>query len=200
MLGVGAVLGVLAWGALRFALVEPPEAVHHHANFALFIDGERVDLSGDRYMEDVASCSADPASLRPVDRVHLHDNRADVVHVHHAGATWGHLFTNLGFGLGADYLITDDGRRFFDGDEGLRMTFVVNGFPVPDLHNRPIESTDRVLIHLGVESPDQVMETYYPRVASNAAEYNETSDPAGCAGAHVPLSLTERLKLAFIGA
>ena len=199
-LGVGIVVGVLALASFRFAAVEPPEAVHHHANWAVFVDGERLDLSGDRYMEDVASCSADPNAVRPRDRVHMHDNNHDVVHVHHAGATWGHLMTNLGFGLGDDYLITDDGRRLFDGEDGRSMVFVVTGLVVAELANREIRSEDRVVISIGPEEPGTVVSEQLPLVASNAAEYNEKSDPAGCAGAHGALSLADRIRLAFVWA
>ena len=55
---VGLILGVLSLGMARFAFVAPPPAVHHHANFAVFVDGQRLDLSGDRYMEDVTACAA----------------------------------------------------------------------------------------------------------------------------------------------
>lgn len=198
--GAGVVLGVLGLGVARFVFVPPPEAVHHHANFAVFIDGERLDLSGDRYMQDVASCSSDPNGVLPEDRVHLHNNDMDVVHVHHAGATWGHLMANLGFGLGDGYLFTADGRRYFAGEEGRNITFIINGFQVPSVQNREIRSEDRLVVVVGPETPETVMSEYFPRVASSAAEFNETSDPAGCAGAHGPLSLRQRLKLAFWGA
>lgn len=197
---LGFAIGVLSLAAFRFATVQPPEAVHHHANFAVFIDGERLDLSGDRYMEDVASCAADPNAVRPEDRIHLHDNNHDVVHVHHAGATWGHLMANLGFSLGEDHLIADDGRRFFDGEEGRSMVQVLNGMPVPSAHNRAVRSGDRLVISVGTEDPDEVLGRLYPRVAANAAEYNQRADPAGCAGAHGPLTFSQRLRMAFLGA
>jgi hypothetical protein len=192
-------LGVLGLGMARLAFVPPPAAVHHHANFAVFIDGERLDLSAGRYMQDVESCARDPGSVRPEDRVHLHDGVGDVVHVHHAGATWGHLMANLGLGLGDGYLVTDDGHRYFHGEDGRSLTFVVNGFQVPSVANREIRSRDRLVVVVGPEAPEQVLHTYFPQVAASAATYNETSDPAGCAGAHGPLSLVERLKIAFWG-
>jgi len=198
-LAVGILLGLLLLGGLRFAFVPPPQGVHYHANFAVFVDGDRVDLSADRFMEDVAACSADPDAVRPEDRVHLHGNDPDVVHVHHGGATWGHLFANLGMGLGEDYLILADGRRLFDGEEGRALAFVVNDLRVPDLHNRPIRSEDRVLVSVGPEPAEGTLERQFSEVASDAAEFNTTSDPAGCAGAHRELTLGQRLKHAFWG-
>lgn len=195
----GTLFGVLLLGAARFAFVHPPEAVHYHANLALFVDGQRFDLSGDRYMEDVAACAANPDAVRPQDRAHLHNNDHDVVHVHHGGATWGHLFTNLGFGLGDRYLILDDGRKLFDGEEGRTIKFFVNGMQVLELANRQIRSEDRVVVSIGAETADEVLATQVPQVASNAGEFNTISDPAGCAGAHRELTFGERLHHAFWG-
>ena len=194
-LALGVVLGVLLLGGVRLALVQPP-SVHYHANFAVYVDGQRVDLSGDRYMEDVAACSADPDAVRPEDRVHLHEHNPDVVHVHHGGATWGHLFANLGMGLGADYLILAGGERFFS-DEGRQVSFVVNGMQVPDVHNRLIRSEDRALISVGSGASAEALQAEFATVAQNAGEYNATQDPAGCAGSQRQWTFGERLKNAF---
>lgn len=196
---LGTIAGVLLLGAARFAFVPLPEAVHHHANFAVFVDGERLELSDDRFMEDVSACAADPTQVRPEDRVHLHDNNPDVVHVHHGGATWGHLFLNLGMGLGRHYLVLPDGRVLLDGEEGRTLKFFANGLQVPDLHNRPIRSEDRVLVSIGPETPEEVLEAQFGQVASDAGEYNEVSDPAGCAGAQREVGLVDRLRHAFWG-
>jgi hypothetical protein len=194
---LGAVLGVLLFVAARFFFLPPPPSVHYHANFALFVDGQRVDLSGDRYMEEVGACAADPAGMRPQDRVHLHNNEANVVHVHHNAATWSALFTNLGFGLGDTYLILDDGRRFFDGEEGRTVKFFLNGEQVLEMANRTIRSEDRVLVSVGGESPEQALQTQFPAVMSNAGHFNTMQDPAGCAGSMRELTVGERIRRAF---
>ena len=195
LLALGVVLGVLLLGAVRFSFLQPP-SVHYHANFAVMIDGERLDLSGDRYMEDVSACSADPDAVRPEDRAHLHENNPDVVHVHHGGATWGHLFANLGLGLGEDYLILPGGERYFSGEEGRQVSFVANGMQVPDLHNRLIRSEDRVLVSVSrVSSPEALLKEF-STVAENAGEYNTTQDPAGCAGSR-EWTFGQRIRNAF---
>lgn len=193
---IGAVAGVLLLGGLRFAFAPWDATTHYHANWAVFIDGERLDLTAERYMEDASAC-AERGNVQAADRVHMHDGNHDVVHVHHEGATWGHLMAVLGFGLGADYLITDDGRRLFN-DDGRTLKFVINGFQVSDIHNRVIRPGDRLVISYGAETAEQVMAEQFPRVASNAPEYDLTYDPAGCAGAQKP-PLLERLRAAFWG-
>lgn len=194
--GIGFVLGVVSLGLVRAAAVAPPPVVHHHANVAVFLQGERVDFSGDRYMEDVASCYGGDGS-NPRDRVHFHENNPDVVHVHAPGATWGHLFQNLGWSLGVDHLVTDDGRRFFHG-EGGDLVFVLNGLPVDRVEDRVVASGDRLLVSFTDAPVDAVVQGEFPQVASNAPEYNLRPDPATCSGSghedHGPL---DRLRRGF---
>ena len=191
---VGVVIGALALGAARFALVPVPHPPHFHANFAVFVDGARLDLSGDRFMEDVAACSVGEQVL-PKNRVHLHGNDADVVHVHHDGVTWGHLFANLGMGLGDDYLALADGRVLTAGG-GKTLKFVANDRPQFSVDGELIRSGDRVLISYGAESEAEVLRTQLPAVASNAEEFNARADPASCSGSH-EATLSERLRHAF---
>ena len=192
----GVVIGVVALGAARFALVPIPHPPHFHANFAVFVDGARLDLSGDRFMEDVAACAVGEQVL-PRNRVHLHANDADVVHVHHEGVTWGHLFENLGMGLGESYLALADGRVLAEG-EGRTLKFLMNDRPQFSIHGELIRSGDRVLVSYGTETEEEVARTQLPAVASNAEEFNTQADPASCSGSH-EATFSERLRHAFFG-
>jgi len=72
---------------------------HHHAEFQVYIDGERRDLAGLDYMY-FAPCRVydfGERELEEIDRAHLHDYVGDVVHVHDDGLTWRVLLTNLNF-------------------------------------------------------------------------------------------------------
>ena len=193
---VGALLGVIALAAFRFAFVPPEEPTHYHANFALFANGERIDLSGDEYMEDVGTCAAGETVL-PRARVHLHNNDPDVAHVHHQGATWGHLLMNLGFGLGDEYLVTEDGQLYVEGEDRM-MKFILNGRPQFSVRNELIQSGDRLLISYGPEREAEVLRTQFPQVAANAGEFNQRQDPAGCSGDH-EVTLWDRVRHAFAG-
>jgi hypothetical protein len=177
---LGAVLGVIALGLARLSFLPDQEHsdTHYHANWAVFVRGERLDLSAQRYMEDVYRCKADPTRVDPEDRVHMHNGEHDVVHVHHAGVTWGHFLSNLGFSLGDSHLFTDTQRLESTNEETLK--FVLNGQEVSSIHNLLIESEDRLLISFGRESATEVVETQFAHVAANAAEYNLLPDPGGC--------------------
>lgn len=194
----GAVVGVVSLAGFRFMTVPPPVVTHHHANWAVFVGGERLDLSDDRFMQDVASCRTSPEAIRPQDRIHLHENDHDVVHVHHPASTWGQLLANLEMAAGPDYLFTPDGARHLArGDSTVK--FIRNGQRMYDLSNEPVRSLDRVLISFGTETAEEVVAEQLSRVADDAAEHNERADPAACMGGHEPESLSERLRRAFIG-
>ena len=191
----GAAVGILGFGLLRLALLPPVEAVHYHANWAVWIEGERVDFSADRYMEDVAACSAAADGITGPQRVHLHNNDQDVVHVHHGGATWGHLLQNLGWGIGSDWVYTDGGA-LYRADGPRRLTFVLDGLLVPPAANRVIRPGDRMLISYGAEDADEIMGVQFSSVLDNAPEFDGSFDPAGCQGNDVE-TVGARVRRAF---
>lgn len=194
---LGVVLGALIFLVVRLILAQPEPPPHYHANFAIVVDGQRVDLSEGRYSEEVAACRVPGQALQPQERVHLHNRDPDLAHVHHAGVTWGHLLANLGFGLGGNYLVTEDGKILRDG-AGRTLKLVLNGRVQLSVHNSLIASGDRLLVSYGPESRDEVVQKQYPTVAADAAEYNRRKDPAGCSGPAEP-SFWDRIRHAAVG-
>ncbi len=195
-LWVGMALGAFGLGAARFLLIPPPEATHFHANWAIYVDGERLDLSDQRYMEEVSSCYTVEGDVTPQSRVHMHEGNHDVVHVHHRGVTWGHLAGNLGIGLGEGFLILNDGTRILDGEQG-RFTYILNGRALTSAHNELVASEDRLLISYGSESLDELGRARFSQVATTAGEYNTREDPPTCSGSGEALGVWERLRSAF---
>jgi hypothetical protein len=128
-------------------------------------------------------------------RVHMHENNSDVVHVHHGGATWGHLIQNIGWGIGADWLVTDSGE-IYNGTDGGELIFILNGFLVPPAHNRTIQPRDRLLISYGTEDTRFLMNDRFTSVADDAGIFDTTFDPAGCSG-HAEETFAQKLRRAF---
>jgi hypothetical protein len=192
----GVVVGVIALAAVRFVFVPVERPTHYHANFAVFVEGRRLDLSGDRFMEELGACKVSGLVL-PSSRAHLHNHNPDVVHVHHDGVTWGHLLANLGFGLGDRYLALSDGKILEEGN-GKTLKFVLNGREQSSVANELIRSGDRLLISYGPESAAEVARSQFPAVASTAEEFNRKNDPAGCSGPGDP-TLWDRVRHAFLG-
>ncbi len=185
------VAGVLWMVAMRFVTLRSHE-VHYHANFAVFVDGERLPFERFTFYEEIAACSSDGATS-PKIRAHMHDQINHVVHVHDNGVTWGHFFANLGFIDGDTIFKTDTATYTEDTDTAIR--FVLNGEEVDTTANRTIGDEDVLLITIGQPS-DNDLQMQYAQIERDAAIYNQNTDPSACSGAK-QLTTAERLKRAI---
>lgn len=172
------VIGVFLAFLLRLWLVDY-SVVHYHANFALYVDGKRELFDNFTYYEEVASCTTEDV-FNPRSRVHMHGNINGSVHVHDAGATWGHFFANIGYALGDNVLVTDKGV-YRDGADGKKLSFYLNGKEVKTIANRTINSKDRLLIDFGKTTPPD-MYGHIASVPDDAEQLNSQPDPASCSG------------------
>lgn len=184
-------LGALVLFAFRFATFES-EDVHYHANFALYVNGQRDEFKSFTFYEEVTSCDVHDAD-DVAGRAHMHDKNPGLVHVHAPGVSWSQFFTNLGYTLGNKVVVTDGGV-YADGQDGNKLTFVLNGQTVRSVQGRVIKSTDRLLISYGKEDA-AVLEARSKALPNDADKANKTSDPAACSGSQ-DSSLTQRLKAA----
>jgi len=166
-------LGGYIYSGLKFV---PP---HFHANFAMYVDGERIDFSLDRYMEDVAGCSL-TGLMYPKDRAHLHENNPDTIHIHHEWVSWGHFFTNIGIIFDSQFLSGGNGQ-VFEETEDKEITYILNGEKVKNPFNTLITSKDRLLVSYGSESREEI-DKQYESVSTNAGEFNSKYDPGSCGG------------------
>ncbi|MDA9128884.1 hypothetical protein N9J72_00210 [Candidatus Gracilibacteria bacterium] len=171
------IFGIYTFGYVQASLKYIPP--HFHANFAMYINGVRVDFSGDKYMEDVAGCSLSGKEL-PKDRVHLHENNGDTIHIHDDGVSWGHFFSNNNFAFGEDFLVTDTGEKFLSTQDAS-LSFLLNGELIENPFNKLINSEDRLLINYG-EQDDALLLELFENVSTNAGEYNAKYDPGSCGG------------------
>jgi hypothetical protein len=48
---------IAATASTVYIMVPRPYMAHHHANFALYMDGKQWDFSGPSYMEEVSRCN-----------------------------------------------------------------------------------------------------------------------------------------------
>jgi len=151
---------------------------HYHANFWVFIEWERRDFSDEKYMEDVFACKV-WAQKSPKDRVHLHENNAETIHVHHDWVTWGHFFANIWYNFWENYL-EDDAWNFYQNNEKFILHFFINGKKVNNPFNTQILSKDVLLIAFSEKSEEEILQIYEPQISKNAWEYNTKPDPASC--------------------
>ena len=173
------VCGMLAAFLLRFWLVQPPAATHYHANFALYVNGQRDEFKDFTFYEEVQACSA-VGSTNPATRVHMHNQKSGEIHVHDDGATWGHFIANIGYGL-TNKLVQTSSGTYVSGADGNALRFILNGKEVSDIYNRTIGDDDILLISYGNEDDATLMQRY-EQIPQTAEELDASTDPATCTG------------------
>ncbi len=142
--------------------------IHEHANFALFIRGQQVDLNQPQFLSVEGN---DRSAL-----AHVHEPRFDVVHVHRSRTTWDDFLTSIGFGLNdpsysgispeKTCLKTPDNQTLCaSGNETFK--FYVNGVKVAGIANTGIHDLDRVLISFGPEA-DSALDAQFAKVGDDA--------------------------------
>lgn len=185
------ILGVISIIAVRFLTLENKE-VHYHANFAVFVEGERIAFDNFIYYEEIAACGGNGLDS-PRIRVHMHENIGHVAHVHDNGVTWGHFFSNLGFVNGDSVFITD--KETYIEDEATNITFILNGEEVDKTSNRTIGDKDVLLVSIG-DAKQEELQKQYEQIERDADFYNQNDDPSACSGS-TPFTVGERLKQAI---
>jgi hypothetical protein len=177
---LGLLVAFVATTAVRFAMVKDA-AVHYHANFALYVNGQEDPFKSFTFYEEVASCDSHEVD-NPKVRVHMHDENPHLVHVHAHGVTWSAFFANLGYTLGDNLIKTDNGV-YIAGDDGNQLTFYLNGQKIDHLADTVIKSEDVLLINYGKDS-DITLKQRYDAIPRDAHKANVTKDPAACSGGH----------------
>lgn len=147
--GIGIVLTAVM---IRFFVAGLPEPeFHEHADIAVFIDGQRLDLSQVRYMTTKPCGLADAHRTGDIpldEKVHLHDGNGNVIHVHYPGVTYAEFFTSIGMEFRDSYFRDADGKEYANSDTRL-FRYFLNGSEVPDIATHQIHDLDRVLISYG---------------------------------------------------
>lgn len=164
--------------AIAYIIAPRPYIVHYHANFAAYIDGKKWDFSPSTYMEEVSRCNI-TEGVMPEDRIHLHDGKGWLVHVHMAASTWGDLFANLSWGMGMNYIAT-----WYDTihltNRNNHLYYILNGKIIMSPVNIPVWSTDRLVVWYGSGSEQEILSKWDSLVDKDAIEYNKKDDPASC--------------------
>jgi hypothetical protein len=193
LLLIGFVIGVLWFGTLRFLLVHPAET-HYHANFAVYINGQREEFKSFAYYEEVAACTSAYAD-NVKGRTHMHDNVNDVIHVHDKRVTYQDFFENIGWSIGPDFVHTD--TTLYANTETETVKYILNGEEIERVDNKVVGDEDRLLVSYG--PADEDVNAEFKTVASSAAEVDAKQDPMTCSGLNGPgeASFSARLKRAI---
>ena len=133
------ILGIVAFKVYRDYNHRPAER-HIHAGFIVFVDGKQVDFSNIRYMS-LKPCEEHKENVSKEEieheKAHLHDNVGFVAHSHREEALWQDLFKNIHYSF----------------DASKKLVGYVNGKPVENIFNYPINPYDSVVILVGNSDP-----------------------------------------------
>jgi hypothetical protein len=190
---LGIAVGILLLAGIRFVAFSAPEKVHYHANFAVFINGQQQPFKDPGYYQETEMCTTAGAKT-PTERVHMHDDVNNVVHVEDSTVTWGQFFENLGWSVGDSFIKTPDGL-LVNGDQG-KMSFLLNGEPTIGIARTVIKDNDRLLVSYGSDSNSDLMKQY-ASVPTTSHKYDVAKDPKSCSGHGERATMADRLKYAF---
>lgn len=197
LLGIAMLVGALIVLSIRFATYSPPKEIHYHANFAVYINGEREPFKAVNYYEETAASSCggeEEFENTSMSRTHMHANVNDVVHIEDEKVTWGNFFTVLGWNVGKTYLATRD--QVYVNNDKAKVTYVLNGKPVDDIANLIIGDLDKLLINYGTQTSTDI-NNKFNQIQNNALKANQSGDPASCGSHSDSTSIMERMKHMF---
>lgn len=169
ILGAGYFLYQQHEAILSFFFTPESKPVHVHADFALYINGERFNLTDDRYQST-------PESVKHKD-MHFHDNNDRIIHRHAPDITLGSFFGSIGIGLSNTCLSVDTNGSFCSDDQH-QLRLYVNGEVIPDPDTYVIQEADRILLHYGTEEAEQIA-ALQDTISSNACIYSGTCPERG---------------------
>jgi hypothetical protein len=127
------------------AIIVPEDEFYHvHTDFAVYINGRKMDFDSSIYSE------RDP-------RIHLHIRNQygdSVIHVEARDVNLGDFFDSLGMKLTENCFRTRSVNFCNDGSRTLKM--YVNGIRNNDFGNYEIKDLDRILITFGNEAEEEI--------------------------------------------
>ena len=174
VLGVIIAVAVLVGKALLDSGTAIPEIgvvgdVHYHADFALYIDGERYNFAQDKYM------STGNKSLSNF--AHLHDMKGNIIHKHASGITLGFFMETVGMKLNDTCLMIDDGTSYCD-DGNKELKIYVNGKHNDEFAEHDIKDEDKILLSYGDVSEEE-LQAQIESVSYEACIYSLTCPEKG---------------------
>ena len=167
---------------------ENPDPNHAHADFAVWVNGQRLDFSDPQYMS--GSSHQEEEEAHPHEHLHeylhLHDGNGHVIHRHKPDLTLGNFFTSIGVEMIAGCLsldahqfaaldhgwIADFGRtQKLCTDAKFHWMFVVNGQKSPMDPNFVFADGDKILL---TYTAGDAWQEEWKQMTSDACLYSNT--------------------------
>ncbi len=131
--------------AIEGATMRYNTEVHVHADFAVYINGNKLDFTKTEYQSSVGH--------EKDEHVHLHDGGGDIIHRHDEGVTLPKFFSSLGYTLTNDCFTTDASEQFCTNASSTLRLFV-NEKEVEDIMTYIPQEEDKILLTYGETARD----------------------------------------------
>lgn len=175
---IGLFAGILIVLSIRFFNYKPEERPHYHANFVIYLNGQKEEFKDIFYYIGGESCTTEGEhEVTPQARAHMHDMVNDVVHIEDEAVTWGQFFQNIGWMVDSKLIRTPD--QVFMADSQSKVSFMLNGKKVDSVTNRVVGNKDRLLVDFG-STNDDTLQKEFDAIASTAEKYNGSKDSGSC--------------------
>ena len=122
--------------------IGPVGSTHQHAIFKVFIEGNQINFSQDKYM--VRS-----------QYVHIESGDGETIHKHATGITIGYFFKTINFDFDKKCFKTDSGENLCNDNENT-LKFYINGIKSEEYGNHEIKDGEKYLITYGNESEEEI--------------------------------------------
>jgi len=148
-----------------------PDPNHTHADLAIWMEGQPIDLSAEKYMLNEGSNDPEKET-----KPHLHDGNALIIHRHKAGQSIGEFLEAIDINATNQCVTLDNGSTVCNGGV-KRWQMFVNGIERPLDPSYVFADLDQILLTYGA-SEEQVAEQLQS-LSDDACLYSQTCPERG---------------------
>ena len=148
-----------------------PDPNHTHADLAMWVEGQKIDLSAGKYMLDEES--ADPEKET---NPHLHDGNGLVIHRHKSGQSIGEFLKAINITATEQCITLDSGTSACTQGE-KRWQMFVNGTQQPFDLSYVFNDLDQILLTYGADKKQ--VTTQLQSLSDDACLYSQTCPERG---------------------
>lgn len=150
-----------------------PDPNHTHADFAVWINGDRINFSQDKYMSGLSTDESthDEADEAHHAYFHLHDGNGDVIHRHKPDLTIGEFFDSLGFHMQKTCFRLDTGVEICNA-AGKEWKMFVNAELRDFDPAYAFQDMDHILLTYG--ATEEQLKREFEAMTDDACKYSKT--------------------------
>lgn len=154
---VAILVTVLALGLLSLVVGVPEPSHHVHADIAVYINGERFDLTTPAELS-VQPCVLTADGEEIAAQHFVYSSNGILIHSFHPDITYANFFASLGITFEDNLFMASDDQTYVSTEE-KGFTFFIDNQEVATIADKPIEDLERVLITYGNKDRDELSYT-----------------------------------------